>query len=147
FAGPAKPTFSDLHLHEVVGHSLRLVEPQLAAKKIRLHKALGASPDLVHGDSYQLEQALLNLLFNALEATPLKGQLSVTTDLFTSPALTGSHAAAQRQIRLRIEDNGTGIPPDNIARLFDPFFTTKKRGTGLGLSITRRIIHEHSGTI
>jgi PAS domain S-box-containing protein len=148
FAGPAKPTFAVLHLHEVIEHSLRLVGPQLAGKKIHLKKTFTASPDLARGDSYQLEQALLNLLFNAIEAMSPNGELAVSTDLApASGAPDIAEAAKQSKLSLRIKDSGIGIPPENLPRLFDPFFTTKKKGNGLGLSITRRIIHEHGGTI
>src|SRR6266436_1436358 len=132
FAGPAKPTFSSLRLHDVLGHALRLVEHQLAEKNISLKKSLAASPDLVKGDSYQLEQVFLNLFFNAIEAMKPGGHLSVATDLMPpEPPARGLPA----QLRLTIKDTGSGIPPENVARLFDPFFTTKKHGHGLGLSI------------
>jgi len=162
FAGPAKPMFATLHLHEVVEHSLRLVEHQLAAKKIRLNKSLAGSHDLIRGDSYQLEQVLLNLFFNAIQAMAPGGELFVSTELSSgtavpavapdvSPAKThaggGTPAPLTAQLCLRVRDTGPGIPPENIPRLFDPFFTTKKKGVGLGLSITRRIVLEHNGTI
>jgi signal transduction histidine kinase len=51
------------------------------------------------------------------------------------------------QLRIQIRDTGTGVAPENQGRLFEPFFTTKKNGTGLGLTISRRIVHEHRGTI
>ncbi len=149
FAGPAKPTFAALRLHDVLEQSFRLIEHQLAGKKIHLKKSLSASPDWVRGDSYQLEQAFLNLLFNAIEAMGPNGQLSITTESVTPETPTPHPPASPHptHLRLRIQDSGVGIPPENIPRLFDPFFTTKKRGTGLGLSITRRIVQEHSGTI
>jgi len=149
FAGPAKPTFAALHLHDVLEQCCRLIEHQLAGKKIRLKKSLAASPDWVRGDSYQLEQALLNLLFNAIEAMGPDGELFAATELVTpeSPALHALAVPHHTHLRLRIRDSGSGIPPENLPRLFDPFFTTKKKGTGLGLSITRRIIQEHGGTI
>lgn len=149
FAGPAKPTFNSLHLHDVLEHSLRVVEHQLAGKKIRLKKSLAASPDLVRGDSYQLEQAVLNVLFNAIEAMGPDGELAVTTELVDAgpPSPGAAGAPPDTQLCLSIKDSGIGIPPENISRLFDPFFTTKTKGTGLGLSITRRIIQEHHGSI
>src|SRR5262249_40181844 len=147
FAGPAKPTFATLHLHEVIEHSLRLVEHQLAAKKIRLNKSLAASPDLLRGDSYQLEQVLLNLFFNAIHAMAPGGELTVATELTSGIAVPavppgvspsnhsagGTPASLATQLCLRVRDSGPGIPPENIPRLFDPFFTTKKKGVGLGL--------------
>lgn len=149
FAGPAKPTFSILHLHDLLDQTLRLIEHQLAGKKIRLKKSFVASSDLVQGDTYQLEQALLNLFFNAIDAMGPNGELTLTTEITTPEAEPSDNPGRipEAHLQLRIQDSGTGIPPENIPRLFDPFFTTKKKGNGLGLSITRRIIQEHSGAI
>jgi len=150
YAGPAKPTFAPLHLHDLLRHCFRLIEPQLTAKRIRLKKSLAAVPDLIKGDSYQLEQALLNLLFNAIEAMEPEAELSVATEppAPSAQAVTnGAGVARQANLCLKIRDTGIGIPPENISRLFEPFFTTKTKGVGLGLSITRRIVQEHSGTI
>ena len=146
FAGPAKPTFSSLHLHGLLEHCLRVVEHQLGAKQVRLKKSLAASSDRVRGDSYPLEQVFLNLFLNAMDAMRPGGELSITTDLVAEPDAS-SAAPPEALLRVRIQDNGVGIPPENIPRLFDPFFTTKSDGTGLGLSITRRIIQEHNGSI
>src|SRR5205085_3442343 len=100
FAGPAKPTFSSLHLHDVLEHSLGLVEHQLAGKKIRLKKSFAAAPDLVRGDSYQLEQALLNLLFNAVEAMGLNGELALATELGVAAPTTPSAPASRPDTQL-----------------------------------------------
>jgi signal transduction histidine kinase len=147
FAGPGKPTLSTVHLHEVLEHSLRLMEPHLTGGQIELRKALSAPRDILTGDSYQLEQAFLNLLFNAVEAMEPGGTLSITTELVSPPGVTGAAPSEPTQLSIRIKNTGSGISPEHLARLFDPFFTTKTNGTGLGLSITRRIIQEHGGTI
>ena len=148
-AGPARPAYSQVRLHEVLEHSLRLIQPQLEEKSVSLSRSFQASPDALHGDDYQLQQAVVNLLLNALDAMGPNGKLSVTTDIL-SPGSTPANlagSAARAQLRLTIKDNGIGIPPENMARLFEPFFTTKPNGTGLGLLITRRIIQEHHGAI
>jgi len=142
FAGPARPTFGPIRVQEVLDHSLRLIQHQLDEQKISLHRSFRAASDLVRGDDYQLEQAFLNLFFNAVEATGPNGKLSVATDIVGAPAGTKT-----RQLRVTIKDTGTGIPPENMGRMFEPFFTTKSNGTGLGLPITRRIIQEHNGSI
>jgi signal transduction histidine kinase len=147
FAGPGKPTLSTVHLHEVLEHSLRLIEPHLARGQIELQKSFLTARDIVTGDSYQLEQAFLNLLFNAVEAMETGGKLSVTTELVNPPGATGAAASGPTQLSVKIKNTGSGIAAEHLARLFDPFFTTKTNGTGLGLSITRRIIQEHGGTI
>lgn len=144
FGGPARPKLGTIHIHQVLEQSLNLVQHHLEGRKIKLERRLEATPDTVRGDNYQLEQAFINLLFNALDAMGADGSLQVATQIcapdraagFTSPAL-----------QITIQDNGIGIPPENLGRLFEPFFTTKANGTGLGLPITRRIIEEHRGTI
>ena len=148
-AGPAKPVFRVIHLHEVLDHSLRLVQPQLEAKALALSRSFQAAPDLVRGDASQLQQAFVNLFLNALEAMGPDGKLSVTTDLISPDTRSAGRgdSAGRTQLRVTVQDNGAGIPPGDLARLFEPFFTTKPNGTGLGLPITRRIILEHQGTI
>src|SRR5438045_3463605 len=81
FAGPAKPSFANVRLHEVIDNSLRLVQHQLKVRKIQLVRALDAGNDQVQGDAKQLEQALINLLLNALEAMDETGTLTVATEL------------------------------------------------------------------
>ena len=149
FAGPAKPTFGAIHLHEVLDRALALVQMQLEGRKIRLSKSYEASPAWARGDTYQLEQALLNLFLNALEAMGPNGQLHVATDFCAANSSANAPAPARESsmLRVRIQDTGVGVLPENRERLFEPFFTTKPNGTGLGLSITRRIIQEHHGSI
>jgi signal transduction histidine kinase len=149
FAGPARPVFSEVRLHEVLDHSLRLVQPQLEGKAIALSRSFQATPDLVRGDDCQLQQAFVNLFLNALEATGPDGTLSVATEIISSDALSAGRGDSIGRTRLRVtvKDDGAGIPARDLARLFEPFFTTKPNGTGLGLPITRRIILEHQGTI
>ena len=149
FSGPAKPVLTPLRLHDVLNHSLHLVQHQLAQKNIKLQASFGAAPDVVKGDDYQLKQAFLNLLFNAIEATPVNGSIHVITELIdqSSPSAGALHEKNPTQLRVTIRDNGVGITPENLSRVFEPFFTTKQKGTGLGLAITRRIIQEHRATI
>ena len=149
FAGPAKPTFAPVRIQEVLEHALRLVQYQLEGKKIALHHAFGASPDWVRGDSYQLEQAFINLFFNAVEAMGPNGTLTVTTEIIApdSPQHNLPEHKKKPLVGVSVKDTGTGVTPENMDRLFEPFFTTKPNGTGLGLSITRRIIQEHGGMI
>jgi signal transduction histidine kinase len=140
---PVKPAFSAIALHEVIEHSLLMLERQLKDKSIKLEREYSASSDRVQGDDFQLEQAFVNLFLNAVEAMPLHGKMRVQTQLVNANSGNGPGS----QLRVSIEDSGIGIPAENMDRLFTPFFTTKPAGTGLGLSITRRIIEQHGGTI
>jgi nitrogen-specific signal transduction histidine kinase len=149
FSGPAKPAFSPVQLHSVLDKSLQLIQHLLEAKRVTVTRAFAASPDLLSGDQDQMEQAFINLFFNALDAMKPHGHLTVSTEIL--PA--GSEIAGLPQkknrtlLRVVIQDDGVGISKENMDRLFEPFFTTKPDGTGLGLAITRRIIQEHHGMI
>jgi len=149
FSGPAKADLSEVRLHEVLEHSLRLVQPQLEDKSAVLSRSFQAAPDLLKGDDYQLQQAFVNLFLNAVEALGPNGTLTVTTETCFPGARSAKPADSMNcpHFRIVIKDTGIGITPENMARLFEPFFTTKPKGTGLGLAITRRIILQHQGAI
>jgi two-component system, NtrC family, sensor histidine kinase HydH len=139
FGARVKGALAPTNVHQVLDHALRLIQHQIDGKQLRLVRAFNASNDLVRGDSHQLEQAFLNLFFNAIDAMRQGDELTVST---------GIVAGDERpQLRIEIRDTGAGVPEETIPQLFEPFFTTKKEGTGLGLPITRRIIHDHGGTI
>jgi signal transduction histidine kinase len=135
-ATPGQNAFAEVHVHDLIDHSLRLVEHQISGKLISLKRDFKAAPDTVRGDEFQLQQVFMNLLFNAIEAMGMSGELAVATEI--------THGG---QFKIHIRDTGMGIAPENLKRLFEPFFTTKKNGTGLGLAISQRIIIEHGGNI
>ncbi|HEX9077999.1 MAG TPA: ATP-binding protein [Desulfuromonadaceae bacterium] len=89
----------------------------------------------VRGDGEKLRQAFLNIVINALQATPAGGRVTI------------SAAANEGKCVVRFTDSGPGIDGETMARLFEPFFTTKPDGTGLGLAITKKIIDAHGGTL
>jgi len=136
FAAPGKNEFAPVRVHSLLDHSLLLVEHQISGKLISLKRDYKAAPDLIRGDEFQLQQAFMNLLFNAIEAMGTNGDLTVTTEIMD-----------EKQLKIQIRDTGVGIKPENLGRLFEPFFTTKKNGTGLGLAISQRIVQEHGGNI
>jgi signal transduction histidine kinase len=149
FAAPAPRTGGPVRLHEILDHSLRLVQHRAEGKVITFNREFQAASDWLDGDDHQLEQALVNLLLNAVEAMHSEGVLTVSTDLVAGDARSGSRGGTgpAQLLRIRITDTGMGIPAENMRRVFEPFFTTKENGTGLGLAITRRIIEEHNGDI
>ena len=124
-------------LSELVSHLLRLVQPQAALENVEI--ACTVSPRLpqVYADTVQMEQVLVNLILNAVQAMRPTGggTLFVRLDRYQDSA------------RVRIGDTGPGITPQNRRRLFDPFFTTRPDGAGLGLFSCRRIAEAHGGTI
>lgn len=144
----AGPTRSTVRLHDVLEHSLRMVQHQLNGKLIAIHRSFNAASDAVQGDDCQLEQVFVNLFLNAIEATGDNGTLTVATEFLTKPP--GAAAVPpsdQPHVRVTVADTGTGIKPQHLERMFEPFFTTKSHGTGLGLLVSRQIVQEHSGQI
>jgi signal transduction histidine kinase len=148
FSRPAEFTSRRIHLHEILDHSLKLVEPLMDAKPVSHSRSFAAPADLVDGDEHELQQAFVNLLLNAVDALAPNGKIVVSTNLVGhEPTATGSLQPAPRAVQVIIQDTGVGIAPENMKRLFEPFFTTKPSGTGLGLAITRRILQQHHGEI
>ena len=139
-ATPASANFKTVNVHELLDHSLRLLQPQVTGKLITVKKNYRAESDAVNGDDAQLQQAFMNLFLNALEAMGPNGTLAIGTEMADGENNT-------RLLKIKIQDTGVGIAPNNLPHLFEPFFTTKKNGTGLGLAISHRIIQEHHGAI
>lgn len=108
-----------------------------------------AGPLVVHADSGQLEQTLLNLATNARDAMPDGGELCITTSRVCLSATDGDDAEPGTYARVQVRDTGQGIPSELQQRIFEPFFTTKDadRGTGLGLAMSFGIIQQHSGDL
>jgi signal transduction histidine kinase len=140
FASPRSTTFAPVQVHDVLEVSLLLLQHQITGKMISVTRDFRAVPGVVRGDEAQLQQVIMNLLLNALEAMGISGSLTISTEI--TPDESGVHL-----LRINIRDSGAGISSENLARLFQPFFTTKKNGTGLGLAISQRVAREHHGKI
>jgi len=147
FAVPTTPVFAPISVHKILDRCLLLAQHRVEGRQITFERQLQAEKDVLEGDSYQLEQAFVNLLLNAVEAINGMGTLTVTTELVGPPDGQLREGNSRRWMQTRISDTGAGISPENMNRLFEPFFTTKQNGTGLGLAVTRRIIEEHHGTV
>ena len=118
-------------------HSLKLVQNDLDQKKIETKVNINTKKEMIYTDNDQMNQVLLNLYINAIEALEIGGTLEVQV----------SNAEEKEFIEIRIQDNGPGIDNNLLDEVFDPYFTTKPAGTGLGLSIVHRIIETLKGTI
>lgn len=126
-------------LNAVVDRCVRLVRHQLELANIELQLQVEDDLPVAYCDAAQMEQVLLALVMNAIEAMPHGGRLGVSSRL----------ASDGEQAVLEVQDDGVGIPADLLRNLFEPFFTTKERGhgVGLGLAISRGIIERHGGKI
>lgn len=129
--------FKLFNLPKTIDRALSLVEYKFEKRDIIVEKNIDESVKFCVGDSQHIEQVIVNLILNAVDAMPHGGKLSISA--FYSNSM----------ICLEIEDTGIGIPPENIDKIFDPFFTTKEpgKGTGLGLSVSYNIIKDHDGNI
>lgn len=133
FARPPKLVRNLVDVNELVESVVKLLEQQAAAQKITVNKELAGDLPQVTLDIEQIEQVLLNLAINALQAMPDGGTLVFRT------------FQAKDLVIIEIEDTGGGIAPNVIGRIFDPFFTTKDKGSGLGLSVAHKIVAQHDG--
>jgi two-component system sensor histidine kinase AtoS len=140
FAAPKPASLSPVSVHQVLDHSLRLLEHQMNGRQISLKRDYRAVPGVVHGDESQLQQVFMNLMLNAIEAIHGKGEVIVRTE-------TVADGVGSKKLKVYITDSGQGIAPEHLSRLFEPFFTTKKHGTGLGLAVCQRVAQEHRGYI
>ena len=136
-ARPGRLDAGPVDINAVVNDVLALLEHQLKTNKISVRKDLAATPPVVEGVEFKLQQVLMNLFLNARDAMFKGGWLSVTT------------RAVGDQVIVEVADTGSGIPAEHLSRIYDPFFTTKAagQGTGLGLSITYGVIRDHHGSI
>jgi len=149
FAGPSPFKTAPVRLREVLDHSVRLAQHRMTQKAIRLERDYQAESDWVTGDEYQLEQAFVNLILNAVDAMDVGGTLTLSTRVQTADNLPAALHEGESPYHLcvTVADTGVGIPSEHLARMFEPFFTTKPGGTGLGLAITRRILEAHRAVI
>ncbi len=143
FSRKTEPDFKSVSMKKLVDETLPILEDQFLIKNIDIiAKHDGRIPDIL-GDFSQLQQVLINLILNAVQAVDSQGKIKIS---LSAVGAKGSECF----VRLDITDNGKGIPPEDLEKLFDPFYTTKtgdKGGVGLGLSIAKQIIKAHHGRI
>jgi signal transduction histidine kinase len=126
-------------VEQIVEEALKMVRDVLAAKGIVVEKTYADGLPLVLADGDKLRQVFLNILRNAQEALDVGGRIAVACDTVDD--------GRRIQVRVRITDNGPGIPEKARPSIFEPFFTTKPSGFGLGLANARKIVEQHNGTI
>ena len=133
---PTTPRRERADLHALLHDTLKLLEAELASRKIIIELDLAESMPTSLIDSVQFQQVFYNLIQNASQAiSSNKGRITLRTRVNDFEAV------------ISVEDNGTGISPDHMGAIFEPYRTTKSSGSGLGLLIVRRIVREHGGEI
>ena len=137
FAKPMAVENKDVSLHELIAHSLKLVQHDLDKKSIQAIVNIQTAQATFRTDPDRMNQILLNLYMNAIAAMGEKGILAV--DVLDLPDEGG--------IQIHVTDNGDGIDKEHLDEVFDPYFTTRPEGTGLGLSIVHRIVENLKGDI
>lgn len=133
-----KPESQPLDLQAIVGEVLSLVRPDALRRGVKLMSEIAETPPGLLGDRIQIEQVLLNLVLNgmdAMSATPVGNRLLRIR----------SSNEGVRGVEVSVSDTGHGIPPDRLPRIFESFFTTKEHGMGLGLAMVRSIVELHRG--
>lgn len=144
FSRRATPEKNSVDLNEVVRSVLEMRAFQLKNDKVTVRAECAQELPLIWGEMAGLQQVLLNIVNNAIQAISTSGQGNEI--LIRTEAI---QVAGQSLVRLFVRDNGPGIPPEHLRRIFDPFFTTKAagEGTGLGMSLAHRTVSHHGGTI
>jgi signal transduction histidine kinase len=150
-----KPEPSWMSVEQVIGPATALMEPAFHAKGIVLTTELAIGVPLVWADAGKLHQVLVNLLTNALAATPQQGTVEVRVGARTATAqeMEAGQRVAQDMssmvVTVAVRDTGIGMPPSDVQNAFQPFFTTKEvgKGTGLGLFLSRETVQAHGGTL
>jgi signal transduction histidine kinase len=146
FARPSPSQRIRFDLNDQVRETLRLVAYNSRFQGITFEPQLAGDLKLAFADSNEIQQVLINLIFNAADASQHRGGIiRIVTENITKR----DNLGPLKKVLMRVIDNGIGIPPEHLSRVFDPFFTTKPAGAGvgLGLSLCQRIILANFGTI
>jgi len=146
FARQSEPAIRPVELNKVIEAALLLVGHQISLENIKLEKKLEAPLPLVLADFDKIQQVLINIIMNAIQAMPDGGHLTITSSVAKDINI---NDLLKDTVRIEISDTGVGIPKENLNKLFTPFFTTKEKGkgVGLGLPVVHGIIEQHKGKI
>jgi C4-dicarboxylate-specific signal transduction histidine kinase len=136
----APPRRDVFDINEMIREVLDLTRGEMSKNRVSVETRLAAGLPAVQGDRVQLQQVILNLIVNAIEA--MSGIHEGSRALLISTAVDSPD-----RLRVEVHDTGPGLAPETIERLFDPFFTTKAHGMGMGLSICQSIVEAHGGRL
>ncbi|MBN1384343.1 MAG: PAS domain S-box protein [Elusimicrobia bacterium] len=156
FSRTAKTEAEVIDINAAIDGTLSLIEAQAKVKNVEITREYGKDIPQIKANKNQIQQVIMNLCSNAIDAMPGGGKLAVITRIVKGPksGVQNSKSKDQRDltldyIEISVSDTGEGIPKENQEKIFDAFFTTKEvgKGTGLGLSLCYEIIQKHNGTI
>ena len=139
FARPQVPNLSKMSINDLLKKVIDFMQPEFANNQVTLETDLDPDIEPLEIDHNMIYRAFLNLFFNAVQAMPDGGTLSV--------ASLASSEGNKKNVVIRITDSGIGMSQEKLGMIFTPFYTDKNRGTGLGLAIAKNLIEEHNGTI
>ena len=137
FARDSEPDKVSADINEIVKSALGIAENEFKLKHVHVKMQLADSMVKTLLDKNKILQVFLNILLNALHAVQENGRITVKSRVTSNPM----------HIVVEIEDNGCGIPNDDLPKIFDPFFSSKSNGTGLGLAVSYGIVKKHEGNI
>jgi len=140
FTRPSPPEKVPIDIIELIEESTLFLKQKIKQKRIVLKKELPQERVIVAGDENLIQQVLINLVLNSIQATQEGGAITIRVKV--------KGAGADKKVVIQIEDNGTGIAEEDLVRIFDPFFTSRREnGFGLGLFTSRIIVKKHNGTL
>jgi signal transduction histidine kinase len=143
YARPKPPQFGMADLKDTVARTLQLARQQIGSKNVEFSIQIPSPLPRFRMDPEQLQQVLLNLVLNGIQAIDQEGKITIHA------SVVGGSGAPNRSnsVEIAVSDTGSGISREQLEKIFRPFYTTKRGGTGLGLSLCRRIISQHGGTL
>lgn len=144
---PREPERQPTEMNALLDEVIELAGDRLERSRVVIKRAYESGKLLGDYDPLQLRKVFLNLLINAVEASPRAGEIELCTRLLKSEELPPGLPAKHGAIVVSVTDHGTGMSPETKRRIFEAFYSTKQHGTGLGMMITQEIIKKHAGKI
>lgn len=135
--------------NHLIEYIVGVTDNRIREKELRVKVNLGPEIAEIPADPGRFQQLVLNLVTNAIEASPVGGILEIETgaSIPSEKALRTGELSSDTYFELKVRNNGPVIPPEELQQVFNPFFTTKQHGTGLGLTVTKKIVEDHAGSI
>lgn len=135
--------------NDLIEYVVGIIQARITEKSLEIEMSLGREISGIPLDPGRFQQLVLNLMSNAIEASPQGGTILVSTGVSipSDKALKAGQFGGPGFFEMKIRNNGPVIPPEALQNVFNPFFTTKQHGTGLGLTVCKKIVEDHSGSI